>query len=77
MFSFSFDEFVDIISKTTLHKRIPFNYDSEFIKLYFGKEKSRQISYSEFSQFLHDFHDEYATVAFKASCTIEYCQGCA
>jgi len=34
-----------------------------------GKEKSRQISYSEFSQFLHDFHDEYATVAFKASYT--------
>ncbi|XP_023349419.1 calcium-binding mitochondrial carrier protein Aralar1 [Eurytemora carolleeae] len=64
--SVSFDEFVDIISKTTIHKRIPFNYDSEFIKLYFGKEKSRQISYSEFSQFLHDFHDEYATVAFKA-----------
>ena len=34
----SFDEFVDIISKTTIHKRIPFNYDSEFIKLYFGKD---------------------------------------
>jgi solute carrier family 25 aspartate/glutamate transporter 12/13 len=64
--SVSFDEFVDIISKTTLHQRIPFNYDGEFIKLYFGKQKSRQISYSEFSQFLHDFHDEYATVAFKA-----------
>eukprot|EP00088_Acartia_fossae_P001026 TRINITY_DN10389_c0_g1_i3.p1 TRINITY_DN10389_c0_g1~~TRINITY_DN10389_c0_g1_i3.p1 ORF type:complete len:695 (-),score=135.35 TRINITY_DN10389_c0_g1_i3:366-2450(-) len=65
--SVSFDEFVEIIRKTTLHKNIPFNFESEsdFIKLYFGKDKSRQISYSEFSQFLHDFHDEYASNAFK------------
>lgn len=66
--SVSFDEFVAIISKTTLHQNIPFNFESEsdFIKLYFGKEKNRQINYIEFSQFLHDFHDEYASVAFKA-----------
>lgn len=64
--SVSFEEFVAIISQTTLQNTIPFNYESDFIKLYFGKDKSRQISYSEFSQFLHDFHDEYASVAFKA-----------
>lgn len=66
--SVSFEEFAAIISKTTIHGKMPFNFESEsdFIKLYFGKDKSRQISYSEFSQFLHDFHDEYATVAFKA-----------
>ena len=62
----SFEEFLGILSKTTLHKKIPFNYDSDFIKLYFGKKKDRQITYSEFSQFLHDFHEEYASVAFKA-----------
>jgi len=62
----SFDEFLGILSKTTLHKKIPFNYDCDFIKLYFGKDKDRQITYSEFSQFLHDFHEEYASVAFKA-----------
>ena len=62
----SFEEFLGILSKTTLHKKIPFNYDSDFIKLYFGKNKDRQITYSEFSQFLHDFHEEYASVAFKA-----------
>jgi len=62
----SFDEFLGILSKTTLHKKIPFNYDCDFIKLYFGKNKDRQITYSEFSQFLHDFHEEYASVAFKA-----------
>ena len=62
----SFDEFIGILSKTTLHKKIPFNYECDFIKLYFGKEKDRVINYNEFSQFLHDFSEEYATVAFKA-----------
>jgi len=62
----SFEEFLGILSKTTLHQKIPFNYDCDFIKLYFGKDKQRQITYSEFSQFLHDFHEEYASVAFKA-----------
>lgn len=62
----SFGEFVGILSKTTLHKKIPFNYECDFIKLYFGKNKDRQINYSEFSQFLHDFSEEYASVAFKA-----------
>lgn len=51
--------------KTELHKRIPFNMNSPFIELYFGKNKQRVISYSEFSQFLHDFHEEYAIEAFR------------
>ena len=29
----------------------------------------RNVSYAEFSQFLHDFHDEYATVGFIAKDT--------
>lgn len=53
------------MKKTELHKRIPFNMDSPFIQLYFGKDKSRLISYSEFSQFLHDFHEEYAIEGFR------------
>lgn len=47
------DEFVEVIEKTILHKQIPFNMDSGFIKLYFAKDKKRLINYSEFSQFLH------------------------
>jgi len=62
----SLDEFVGILSKTTLHQKIPFNFDCDFVKLYFGKEGKRDITYSEFSQFLHDFHEEYASVAFKS-----------
>lgn len=62
----SLEEFVGILKKTTLHQKIPFNFDCDFVKLYFGKEGKRDITYSEFSQFLHDFHEEYASVAFKA-----------
>lgn len=63
----SFDEFREIVQETSLHKNIPFPLESsDFVKLYFGKDKSRVITYAEFSQFLHDFHDEYAQVAFKA-----------
>ncbi|XP_076169184.1 calcium-binding mitochondrial carrier protein Aralar1 isoform X2 [Ptiloglossa arizonensis] len=61
----TFDEFAEVMRKTELHLRMPFNMDSSFIKLYFGKDKKRLISYAEFSQFLHDFHEEYATEAFK------------
>lgn len=47
------DEFADVIKKTTLHQRVPFDMDGGFIKLYFGKDKKRVIDYTEFSQFLH------------------------
>lgn len=63
----SYAEFCEIVKETTLHKNIPFPLEtSDFVKLYFGKDKKRVITYAEFSQFLHDFHDEYAQVAFKA-----------
>lgn len=53
------------MKKTELHKRMPFNMDNEFVKLYFGKNKNRVVSYAEFSQFLHDFHEECAVEAFR------------
>lgn len=53
------------MKKTELHQKMPFDMESNFIKLYFGKDKKRLISYAEFSQFLHDFHEEYAIEAFK------------
>lgn len=63
---FSFlGEFVEVISKTELHKRIPFNMESPFVQLYFGRNKQRLITYQEFSQFLHDFHEEYAIEGFR------------
>ena len=44
----SLDEFVGILSKTTLHRSIPFNFDCDFVKLYFGREGKRDITYTEF-----------------------------
>ncbi|XP_046601741.1 calcium-binding mitochondrial carrier protein Aralar1 isoform X2 [Neodiprion lecontei] len=61
----AFDEFAEVMKKTVLHQKMPFNMDSGFIKLYFGNDKKRLINYVEFSQFLHDFHEEYAMEAFR------------
>ena len=64
--SVSFQEFQDIISKTELHQRIPFDLESSFVHLYFGRNKDREIVYSEFCQFLHTYHEKYSKYAFKA-----------
>uniref|UniRef100_A0AAR5Q5Q0 EF-hand domain-containing protein n=3 Tax=Dendroctonus ponderosae TaxID=77166 RepID=A0AAR5Q5Q0_DENPD len=61
----SFQEFVEVMKKTELHQRIPFNMDTPFVQLYFGKNKQRLVTYNEFSQFLHDFHEEYAIEGFR------------
>lgn len=45
--------------------KVPFKLDGPFTELYFGRDRTRAISYSEFSQFLHDFHEECALEAFK------------
>ncbi|GFR64060.1 calcium-binding mitochondrial carrier protein Aralar1, partial [Elysia marginata] len=58
------DEFEDLIKHTTLHAHIPFNFESEFIKLHFGRDKSRKVTYQEFTQLIHDFHEEHAWQAF-------------
>lgn len=55
-----------MIKKTDLHLRIPFHLDGSFVQRYFGKKKERLINYAEFSQLLHDFHEEYAMEAFKS-----------
>lgn len=52
----STEEFVEVIKQTTLHQKVPFNFDSDFVKMYFGKERKRAINYVEFSQFLHVSH---------------------
>lgn len=54
-----------MMTKTDLQRKIPFNMDSPFIQLYFGKDKKRLVTYNEFSQFLHDFHEEYAIEGFR------------
>ena len=65
MFPVFAEEFTQIIKETTLHAKTPFPFDSDFVKLYFGRKKNRSVTYAEFAQFLHDFHEEYANVAFR------------
>ncbi|CAH0777344.1 unnamed protein product [Bemisia tabaci] len=60
-----FKEFWEVMKKTELHHKMPLNPDSDFLKLYFGKDKNRVVNYSEFSQFLHDFHEECGIEAFR------------
>ncbi|CAL4060902.1 unnamed protein product, partial [Meganyctiphanes norvegica] len=62
-----FEEFCEVMSQTTLHKKIPFKFECEFTQQYFGRNYKRHINYTEFSQFLHDFHEEHAVQAFRAA----------
>uniref|UniRef100_A0A673CTX2 Calcium-binding mitochondrial carrier protein Aralar1-like n=1 Tax=Sphaeramia orbicularis TaxID=375764 RepID=A0A673CTX2_9TELE len=48
----SFENVRDIFSQTTVHHHIPFNWDCEFIRLHFGHDRKKRLSYLEFTQFL-------------------------
>uniref|UniRef100_A0A7N6AFW4 EF-hand domain-containing protein n=1 Tax=Anabas testudineus TaxID=64144 RepID=A0A7N6AFW4_ANATE len=54
----------DIFSQTTVHHHIPFNWDCEFIRLHFGHERNKHLSYTEFTQFLQELQLEHARQAF-------------
>ncbi|XP_017964626.1 calcium-binding mitochondrial carrier protein Aralar1 isoform X1 [Drosophila navojoa] len=62
----SYADFADVVQKTELHSKIPFSLDGTFIKRYFGDKKQRLINYAEFTQLLHDFHEEHAMEAFRS-----------
>ncbi|KAH8247261.1 hypothetical protein KR038_001194, partial [Drosophila bunnanda] len=62
----SFADFAEVVQKTELHSKIPFSLDGPFIKRYFGDKKQRLINYAEFTQLLHDFHEEHAMEAFRS-----------
>lgn len=42
----------DIFSQTTVHHHIPFNWNCEFIRLHFGHDRKKCLTYLEFTQFL-------------------------
>uniref|UniRef100_A0AAQ4PR61 EF-hand domain-containing protein n=1 Tax=Gasterosteus aculeatus aculeatus TaxID=481459 RepID=A0AAQ4PR61_GASAC len=50
--SISFENIRDIFSQTTVHHHIPFNWECEFIRLHFGNDRKKCLSYLEFTQFL-------------------------
>uniref|UniRef100_A0A8C7ZXH6 Solute carrier family 25 member 12 n=1 Tax=Oryzias sinensis TaxID=183150 RepID=A0A8C7ZXH6_9TELE len=60
----SFENVRDIFSQTTVHHHIPFNWNCDFIRLHFGHERSKNLSYAEFTQFLQELQLEHARQAF-------------
>ena len=46
------DEFENVIKKTTFFNKIIFDFDTEFVKTYFGKEKKAHVRFDDFSHLL-------------------------
>ena len=47
------DEFEDVLRHTELFAHLPFDFQSNFIRMQFGKDRSRPVNYTEFTQLLH------------------------
>lgn len=62
--SVTFDEFENVIKKTTFFNKIIFDFDTEFVKTYFGKEKKAHVRFDDFSHLLQDLEKEYQRQAF-------------
>ncbi|KAF4019941.1 hypothetical protein G4228_011823 [Cervus hanglu yarkandensis] len=60
----TFEDVKQVFGQTTIHQHIPFNWDSEFVHLHFGKERKRHLTYAEFTQFLLEIQLEHAKQAF-------------
>ncbi|XP_020855627.1 electrogenic aspartate/glutamate antiporter SLC25A13, mitochondrial isoform X1 [Phascolarctos cinereus] len=60
----TFEDVKQVFERTTIHQRIPFNWNSEFVQLHFGKDRKRRLPYAEFTQFLLEIQLEHAKQAF-------------
>uniref|UniRef100_A0A8C4SBT9 Solute carrier family 25 member 12 n=2 Tax=Erpetoichthys calabaricus TaxID=27687 RepID=A0A8C4SBT9_ERPCA len=60
----SFENVKDIFGQTIIHHHIPFNWDCEFIRLHFGHDRKKHLSYLEFTEFLQELQLEHARQAF-------------
>ncbi|XP_029461645.1 calcium-binding mitochondrial carrier protein Aralar1 isoform X2 [Rhinatrema bivittatum] len=60
----TFENVKEIFEQTIIHHHIPFNWNCEFIRLHFGNNRKKNLSYSEFTQFLKELQLEHARQAF-------------
>ncbi|KAM6959219.1 electrogenic aspartate/glutamate antiporter SLC25A13, mitochondrial [Aplochiton taeniatus] len=60
----NYENVKQVFSQTTIHQHIPFNWDSEFMRLHFGTERKKHLTYGEFTQFLLEMQLEHARQAF-------------
>ena len=51
-FFFTLENFKEVLSATTIHKTVPFDFNSSFVKQYFGQDRTACLDYFEFSQLL-------------------------
>ncbi|CAI4226539.1 unnamed protein product [Auanema sp. JU1783] len=63
--SITCDEFEAVIRHTQPLHDMDFDFNSDFIKKYFGADKKRSIGYHAFTQLLHDFYEEQGIQAFR------------
>ena len=49
---FFIDNFHKVLSSTLVHQQVNFNFESTFVKQYFGSDHSHELSYEEFVQLL-------------------------
>lgn len=50
--SYLSDEFENVIKKTTFFNKIKFDFETEFVKTYFGSEKKAHVRFDDFSHLL-------------------------
>uniref|UniRef100_A0A0N4Z9Y9 Calcium-binding mitochondrial carrier protein Aralar1 n=1 Tax=Parastrongyloides trichosuri TaxID=131310 RepID=A0A0N4Z9Y9_PARTI len=62
--SINCDDFERVIRHTTPLMEVDFDFNSDFIKRYFGKDKKRTLGYYAFCELLHDFYEEQGKQAF-------------
>ncbi|XP_038046015.1 calcium-binding mitochondrial carrier protein Aralar1-like [Patiria miniata] len=60
----SFEEFKKVYGATEVHQQIPFDFNCAFVGRHFGKDKKKELSYAEFTQFLWVLQEEHARQAF-------------
>ena len=46
------EEFESILKRTEVHSEFEFDFDTDFSRLYFGRDRKRHVTYSEFTQLL-------------------------
>ncbi|OCT63594.1 solute carrier family 25 member 12 L homeolog isoform X1 [Xenopus laevis] len=60
----TFENVKEIFGQTMIHHHIPFNWNCEFIRLHFGHNRKKNLSYLEFTEFLQELQLEHARQAF-------------
>ena len=60
----TFDEFKSTYSKTLACEKVAFDFDCDFMKLYFGKNKQKALDFTAFTQLLHSLPREHVKQAF-------------